>query len=122
SKNNITERILQFLEEKVDVSNLSASISKEIIFFLKNKKIKDIIIQLETDHIIYPSRIRELASQGIINLINSLDLSSTNFINLDLVKLFNYNIKEKIVDKTEDYLTSSFIKTNVDNLFNLPLK
>ena len=112
-KNRLVSRIVEYLQEKIDIAQLSSDLSLETMEFLKRKKIGDIIIGLENHNLINYQSIAELLAQGMINILNNreakdfqefFETKAGDIIKTDLSGLFNEKFKNKLIDKLTDYL------------------
>lgn len=87
SKNNAAELIVDFIENKIDLKQVSEGITEEIITFLHSKSIKDIIISLENNGFLSVELISTQLQKAFSLMINSIDQESTE-------KLFNKTLGE----------------------------
>lgn len=107
SKNQIVDKLVNFLEEyKISEEN-SYSLYSKIIKFLEETKIKDLVILLEENNLISEEKVIDIIlnkwdteGKSLSKVLLKRQTSKTlnKLVDQDLNKLFNKNIKLKIYD------------------------
>lgn len=139
AKNNIVKKITDYINDNVDDESYS-KLSNSIIEYLKTKKINDILKSLEQQNLLDSEILTQFVTKQfglhgtkiIDMIIKSQSIKKVNqFVNLDLVKLFNEKIKtllinkilnnkDKIVDRFKQMVLSSITKKS-DEIFSKSL-
>lgn len=139
SKNNIVNKVIDYINNSFDDESYN-KLSDSIITYLKNTKIKDMLIILENKNLFNSSKLVEfiikefgLHGKKLINTAIKSQFSKkiNKLINLDLVKLFSEKLKpifyKKIfnnrnsIQKKLNELLANFINLKSHEIFNKKL-
>lgn len=139
SKNNIVSKVIDYLNNNFNEESYG-KLADYIIAYLKETKVKDIIINLENKNLInldklvkFLTKEFELHGEKLISKIIKSQFSKKihKIFNLDLVKLFNekfkptlykniFDNKDNIAEKL-NYLIDNFVNSKIDKIFNTKL-
>ena len=141
SKNEIVEKIVDFLENYEISEENSYELYSKIIKFLEETKIKDILELLEKNNLISKEKIVNLIldkwddeGRELSKILLKRESSKTlqKLVDQDLNKLFNKNIKPKLYDLVSDnkskimsYLDKiifSLVHDKIENMLNNKVK
>ena len=141
SKNEIVEKIVDFLENYEVSEESSYELYSKIIKFLEETKIKDIVELLEKNNLISKEKIVNLIldkwddeGRELSKILLKRESSKTlqKLVDQDLNKLFNKNIKPKLYDLVSDnkskimsYLDKiifSLVYDKIENMLNNKVK
>lgn len=119
SKNNVAEMIVDFIENKISLKEISEGITREIIKFLNKKSIKDIIISLENNDLLSPKIISAQLHKGINLLINSIDQEALdNSLNKTVGEVYTFDVKKDFIIKG----ISQSVSNKVESLLKVPIQ
>lgn len=127
SKGDIADKIVDFLEDKLDIEELSEIITQKVIDYLEEKTIKSMLESLEKNDMISQEKISNTVLESIIMYVDLLpkekyekffNQTLEKYIDIDLAKYFQENIKSKVIkflkdevlfkDSSKDYLIDKF--------------
>ncbi|PRX26925.1 uncharacterized membrane protein YheB (UPF0754 family) [Orenia metallireducens] len=110
----LIDKLLLSLEDDSDIKTLSRELSHQIINYIKDNSIKDIIDYLESRDLIRIQNLVKLIDRNIDRYLDGIDLSGFDrlfeislgeIININLAQYFDDNIKDNLIEKfKEDFL------------------
>lgn len=136
SKNNVVNKIISYLNDSFDEGAYS-KLANSIVEYLKSKKIKDIIILLESKNLLSSNKLAELIikefglhGKELFAVILKTQFSKKihKVFDLDFVKLFNEKLKpilytkifdnKDILEERINYFIKEFISLKGNEVFN----
>lgn len=111
SKGDIADKIVDFLEDKLDIEELSEIITQKVIDYLEGKTIKSMIASLEKNQMMSPEKISSSVLDSIIMYIDLLpkekyekffNQSLEKYLDIDFAKYFEERLKSKTVRFLKD--------------------
>ncbi|GAB6099020.1 hypothetical protein JCM16358_08990 [Halanaerocella petrolearia] len=107
----VVDKIVTGIEDGVDIRKLSKEVTKEIIDYIKDNSIGEIIQYLDDKNVIRIKDLTRMIDKNIDQIIGKLDLTQLDYlfetkigkvINIELKQYFEDNIKGMLIKKFKD--------------------
>ncbi|MBF4694933.1 DUF445 family protein [Fusibacter ferrireducens] len=115
SKNEVANLIVSYLQDEIDIEELSETLTLKAMNFFEEETVRSMIISLEKSNMLSEAKIADFIIKNMITSIDYIPKESLEqffnkkldeLVKIDLVKIFDENIKSKAVTGVVNLLIS----------------